>query len=938
KHPEVKTKAPNFPQVMDLLWKMGLVRDGDVELTDLGKKRINRLLVKYDDVPESADFQVRVGPIGTGNKVVLDPEIFNNLSENMRKVLGLEMEAMALGAVAHEHQDDIRHAIVMKGVMDHADEWKSDATKEFAARASAECLMAFLRAFLPPIDRFEGILDSGTADRPHAPGPSHLLHAKYQYISFYEAGRRDILRRLRAFCTEPAPTGVWLIHGEGGMGKTRLMIEFVKQLRSDGWVAGFLRASADKDRFTELITSDLPVFLVIDYAESRPELASLLADVARIRVRGAPLRFVLLARNAGDWWTMLLARDSSTTALLTERAPEALGPLVESAQRIDMVKKAADEFATIIGREKTSSVLPPLHDVRFERALYLHLAALAWVEGLFFTADTLLDEILSHEERFWVTQANAMNNGLAEYAFIEKTRRAVAAMTLCGGMASQHAGELLLGRISPRFDDELLAFLRRLYPGLKGTFTTGLEPDLLGDGMVWRTMTRMREQGDLPALFLDQVFRGEPEGALVAGFTVLGRLSVEHAQEVRPWIMHVLEGDIDARALAALRATKELGTKTAYAWVGIELAGVLERLGTVELARRLEEAGVPDGTVSMRELREWVTRKRLPLHSADDESIEARAKLAGELNDLGNRQSKIGQHEPALASTVEAVDIWRKLAEQLPDAYLPYLAMSLNNLGNRQIALGQREAALTSTQEAVVIRRQLAEQHPDIYQPDLAMSLNNLGNLQSALGQREAALASAQEAAATYQQLAKQRADAYQPDLAMSLNNLGIRQGELGQQEAALASTQDAVAIYGQLAEQRPDVYSPNLATSLHNLGARQSELGQQEAALASTQEAVAIYRQLGKQRPDVFLPELAGSSFNVAVYLYRLGRGTEALPIAHKTLDILWPRYEQFPAVHGRDIRNIFALLAALHKELNVPIDDDLNNRFTQFLAQGGS
>ncbi|HRI71477.1 MAG TPA: hypothetical protein PK156_44895, partial [Polyangium sp.] len=54
KHPEVTTKAPNFPQVMDLLWKMGLVRDGDVELTDLGKKRINRLLVTYDDVTESA--------------------------------------------------------------------------------------------------------------------------------------------------------------------------------------------------------------------------------------------------------------------------------------------------------------------------------------------------------------------------------------------------------------------------------------------------------------------------------------------------------------------------------------------------------------------------------------------------------------------------------------------------------------------------------------------------------------------------------------------------------------------------------------------------------------------------------------------------------------------------------------------------------------------
>ncbi len=72
--------------------------------------------------------------------------------------------------------------------------------------------------------------------------------------------------------------------------------------------------------------------------------------------------------------------------------------------------------------------------------------------------------------------------------------------------------------------------------------------------------------------------------------------------------------------------------------------------------------------------------------------------------------------------------------------------MSLNNLGNKQSALGQREAALISMQEAVDLRRKLAQARPDAFLPDLAMSLNNLGAMQAALGQREAALVSAEEA------------------------------------------------------------------------------------------------------------------------------------------------------------------------------------------------
>jgi len=74
------------------------------------------------------------------------------------------MEAAAIGSVAELTR--IPHMIVMKGVMDHADEDKQDGFKVFAARASAECLIAFLREYLP-IDTDPS---SGRSDDALGPG------------------------------------------------------------------------------------------------------------------------------------------------------------------------------------------------------------------------------------------------------------------------------------------------------------------------------------------------------------------------------------------------------------------------------------------------------------------------------------------------------------------------------------------------------------------------------------------------------------------------------------------------------------------------------------------------------------------------------------------------------------------------------------------------
>lgn len=60
----------------------------------------------------------------------------------MRKVLGVEMEASALGALGELHGLPV---VVAKGVSDYGDAFKDDRYRHFAARAAAECLIALLR-------------------------------------------------------------------------------------------------------------------------------------------------------------------------------------------------------------------------------------------------------------------------------------------------------------------------------------------------------------------------------------------------------------------------------------------------------------------------------------------------------------------------------------------------------------------------------------------------------------------------------------------------------------------------------------------------------------------------------------------------------------------------------------------------------------------------
>ncbi|MCB1034969.1 MAG: hypothetical protein KDD47_14170 [Acidobacteria bacterium] len=169
-HPQRRACCPDWKDVRSRLRKKKLLKVRGLALTQKGREAVKEEVLDYPDGrPPAEPFQVHVAPIATGSRVVVDEEIFGRLSEQERRVLGLEMEAAAIGLVAEV--EGIPHFLVAKGVQDFADQEKDDLFRKFASRASADFLLRILRRHLPASD-VPGIFPGGASVQGRPGGES----------------------------------------------------------------------------------------------------------------------------------------------------------------------------------------------------------------------------------------------------------------------------------------------------------------------------------------------------------------------------------------------------------------------------------------------------------------------------------------------------------------------------------------------------------------------------------------------------------------------------------------------------------------------------------------------------------------------------------------------------------------------------------------------
>jgi hypothetical protein len=171
------------------------------------------------------------------------------------------------------------------------------------------------------------------------------------------------------------------------------------------------------------------------------------------------------------------------------------------------------------------------------------------------------------------------------------------------------------------------------------------------------------------------------------------------------------------------------------------------------------------------------------------------------LNNLGFLERLQKRPDEAYPHFAEALRIYRQVAQQNPDSYLPDMAMTLNNLAISEKDQNRPEESRRHYEETLKIRRQLAQQSRDTYLPDVAMTLNDLGNLDGVQQRMEEARQHYEEASKLYGQLAQKDPDAYLPYVAGTLNNLGFLDRNQNEIQESRARYSEALTIYRKLAQ-----------------------------------------------------------------------------------------------------------------------------------------
>jgi tetratricopeptide (TPR) repeat protein len=713
--------------------------------------------------------------------------------------------------------------------------------------------------------------------------PSVLLQAKYGLVDFIDFRRqRSILvtwaQGLCGSSGRPAAAGR-LIHGAGGVGKTRLMIEVTAALREQGWSAGFLnRVEAtvrqpDKPKLcaealVQLVVhgSDKGLAIVIDYAEGRTEdvrsLSRQLIEAGKMRP-DRPLILFLLTREIGEWWDNL-RRDDPTgggqavaalfSAGLGHTAELAIQQGLSLEHRWALFNAARQRFSERLAatiKVNTADPSPQLaarlvRDPDYDRPLALLMEALLHVYSRSLAGDAigmaaLLDGILDLEFGHWRKVISGLEN-------TRELQRAAAQVTLVGGVPNRaEAASLLMTdpyyaalRTAPASAQQAIAALSRLYGDGCGALS-GLEPDLLGEHLILTEIAWDNQQG------FDLVY------------ACLGwdsRAPIRWRQ-----VLNVLN-----------RATRpDHGAKTAHAEA--LLARVIEQFGE-DLSSYLidESVQTPSGTLAD------IITKLLPI-SKDREFAALMLWIPEKTDRLAAASlARVRIQQASLQSTLERMQ--GKALSESDREILLLSAITKATEGNQLSQIGAFEDALNVTRDALTIIRQLDDALPGFYDLELANTLTNLGNHLDALKRHEESMPLKEEAVRIYEDVSASLPASGLEPLAMCLNNLASCYLGAGLPIKAEACARRSVSINqmfltpegNQLAMEsqvigrqvnRPEIdFEFNLSVSLHTLGMALSALALHDEALIASEKSVTIRRNLAARNPDTYLRELAHGLF----------------------------------------------------------------------------
>ena len=230
------------------------------------------------------------------------------------------------------------------------------------------------------------------------------------YIDF--TGRKQELEQLQDFCQDPRQIAWWAVTGPGGMGKSRLVHEFTKARKAEGWEIVWLNQGV----YTKLLNWMPPVercILVADDVQSYFQTVGEWIASDSIRKRSEKLRILLLERegeglNSAKWAEMLQSDspyDDTIQSLCYCSDFLQLEPLSEEELKTIMM-----DFSVAYGKalkdNEAERLLGTLQKVDgdLQRPIYALAIVDAWCDGKDPTRwdkGRILDELTDRELRFY---------------------------------------------------------------------------------------------------------------------------------------------------------------------------------------------------------------------------------------------------------------------------------------------------------------------------------------------------------------------------------------------------------------------------------------------------------------------------------------------------------------------------------------------------------
>jgi hypothetical protein len=330
---------------------------------------------------------------------------------------------------------------------------------------------------------------------------ARYLRPEEQVVPFWD---RPELGELVNWCSSGKHAAVRLVTGEGGVGKTRLALRLCQKLDAVGWQPLWVSPGLEGEVVGAVRELGTPCVAVVDYAETRDQLAAFLDEVAS-DLDGPDLRIVMLARSSGEWWRSLISHSGDGVSRLLTAPPTRLGPLPTKSDQREVFEIALAAFAEKLRVDCPDASLEL--DDPTPSVLVVHAAALlavvnhsqGYANHHIYSTSEVLAELLSHEGRYWAKSASARNLHLD----LSVLAMAVMAGSLIGAGTELAAADLM-GSIPDLSDSAVLRgqvarWLHDLYPESGGTASGGrewigsLRPDRIAEYLVVTELSRRPE-------------------------------------------------------------------------------------------------------------------------------------------------------------------------------------------------------------------------------------------------------------------------------------------------------------------------------------------------------------------------------------------------------------------------------------------------------------